>query len=452
MFEGCHECCKRRLKCDKTEPECLKCLKKGIGCSGQGFRYVSTQTTPVNPQSGSRPKNVVFRFVTSQADAPSPPQLKKNQRQRGVDARDQSKSSHAHERHAFAAEMKPSVGVSDMSRKFVSRRSGFAVLHFEQNLRPALNESMNPQTRILFHHFSECIAPIMVVLDSISNGYRDIIIPLACQDECLGRAVSVVASFHLAEKIPEMRQTAEADYQTIIEKLRHDSMQLQSGQVFNPFTLATILVLLVGETITGADNYGYLLEMLACLIQSPGTIEALPPALKEFFWQQVKMFQLFGIPLTNEAKGVEIFTRPPDYYLEFMAYPELTAESEHYNNVNLIRAAILDAGRIYRRRVESSLHQYESIHLVEQLRQNVLGLGMHVKGVHALVWTYFIGAAESILPEHREFFTERLNDLYDYTGFGSIPAGLEALRTVWAKQAFRRWTDVVINDTPILVM
>lgn len=304
MFKGCHECCKRRLKCDKTEPECLKCLKKGIGCSGQGFRYISAQTTPVNPQSGSRRKNVVFRFVTSQEDAPSPPQSKKSQRQRGVDARDQLKSSHAHERHPFAAEMKPPVGFSDMSRKFVSRRSGVAV-HFEQHLRPALNESLNPQTRILFHHceyilqftfsypnftpVSECIAPIMVVLDSISNGYRDIIIPIACQDECLGRAVSVVASFHLAEKIPEMRQAAEADYHAIIEKLRHDSMQLQSGQVFNPFTLATILVLLVGETITGADNYGYLLEMLACLIQSPGTIEALPPVLKEFFWQQVKM-------------------------------------------------------------------------------------------------------------------------------------------------------------------
>ncbi|KPM41884.1 hypothetical protein AK830_g4662 [Neonectria ditissima] len=291
----------------------------------------------------------------------------------------------------------------------------------------------------------------MVVLDTMSNGYKDIIVPLARQDECLGRAVAVVAAFHLAQRAPEMRQAAEAGHQAIIDKLRRDAVQLRLGQVFNPFTLATILVLLVGETITGASNYGYLLEMLACLTQSPETIQALPPALRDFFWQQVKMFQLFGLPLANEMKGLEILKGSPDNYLEFMSYPDLTPASEHYTNVKLIRAATLAAGAIYRRRVESSITQYESIHLVEQLRQKVLGLD-NVKGTHALVWTYFIGAAESVLPDHREFFAGRLNALYEYTRFGSIPAALEALKTVWAEQAVRRWTDIVIRDTPILVM
>jgi hypothetical protein len=35
--QGCLECRTRRVRCDKTEPECFKCYKKGIKCSGQGI-------------------------------------------------------------------------------------------------------------------------------------------------------------------------------------------------------------------------------------------------------------------------------------------------------------------------------------------------------------------------------------------------------------------------------
>jgi hypothetical protein len=43
--DGCRECLYRRIKCDKTDPSCQKCLKKGIGCSGVGkFCFVSGAT------------------------------------------------------------------------------------------------------------------------------------------------------------------------------------------------------------------------------------------------------------------------------------------------------------------------------------------------------------------------------------------------------------------------
>ena len=31
---GCFQCSRRRVVCDRTEPSCLKCAKKGIECSG----------------------------------------------------------------------------------------------------------------------------------------------------------------------------------------------------------------------------------------------------------------------------------------------------------------------------------------------------------------------------------------------------------------------------------
>jgi hypothetical protein len=40
--DGCKECSRRRIKCDKGTPECAKCLKKGIKCTGLGrqIRFV----------------------------------------------------------------------------------------------------------------------------------------------------------------------------------------------------------------------------------------------------------------------------------------------------------------------------------------------------------------------------------------------------------------------------
>jgi Fungal Zn(2)-Cys(6) binuclear cluster domain len=36
---GCHNCSKRRIKCDQTKPECEKCLRKGLVCPRYGKRY-----------------------------------------------------------------------------------------------------------------------------------------------------------------------------------------------------------------------------------------------------------------------------------------------------------------------------------------------------------------------------------------------------------------------------
>ena len=40
----------------------------------------------------------------------------------------------------------------------------------------------------------------MVVLDTIPNGYRDIILPMALEDEVLRRAIGVVAAQHLGRE------------------------------------------------------------------------------------------------------------------------------------------------------------------------------------------------------------------------------------------------------------
>lgn len=59
--DGCRECLYRRIKCDKTDPSCQKCVKKGIECSGVGkFCFVSGVTRrrrKCNPPSSASPSS-----------------------------------------------------------------------------------------------------------------------------------------------------------------------------------------------------------------------------------------------------------------------------------------------------------------------------------------------------------------------------------------------------------
>lgn len=105
----------------------------------------------------------------------------------------------------------------------------------------------------------------MVVLDTVPNGYRSLILPMAFEDDVLRRAVGVVAAQHLSRGRPEMKTAAEAGRTAIISRLRKEALSSPADQVFNKYTWATLIVLLVGETVTGSADYRFLVQMLLCL-------------------------------------------------------------------------------------------------------------------------------------------------------------------------------------------
>lgn len=130
----------------------------------------------------------------------------------------------------------------------------------------------------------------MVVFDFAGNGYRQIILPLACQDEMVGQAVSVVAAFHLQENAPpQMRVAAEIGQQAILSKLSRESLLVDSTRLFSLSKWTTILLLLVGTTITGSNNYIHLLELLSCLTQSATSQLSLPETTRAFIVEQTHM-------------------------------------------------------------------------------------------------------------------------------------------------------------------
>lgn len=136
---------------------------------------------------------------------------------------------------------------------------------------------------------STFIASKMVVLDFNENGYRQIVLPIACQDDLVAQAVSVIAAFHLSSRMPSMHMAAERGQELILSRLRQQSLNLGPGQLFNMSTLATLLVLLVGDTITGANNYVYLLELLSRLAKLAMNDPRLSDTTKAFIMEQTKM-------------------------------------------------------------------------------------------------------------------------------------------------------------------
>lgn len=303
------------------------------------------------------------------------------------------------------------------------------------------------------------VAPVMVILDNVSNGYRELLLPMACHDEVLQHAIAAVASQHIAGRYPAMRPAAESERAAVISRLRQDSLQPTPDRVFNASTWATLIVLLVGETITGSSEYKYLLHTLMCLAQNISQVEH--TAANSFLMQQTHMyiqdvlaermyltscrFKLLGRPMLGETQGIHALQLPIERYLDWTVY-DLPPESKHHRVLALSRLAFMKASQIYLGRAMVNQDQWG---LLESLKQVVSQIDPDEPGSHALVWVCFIAAADSTDPEHREFFTDRMNKVYAKTQFRNISAAIESLPGIWSAQGSGRWTKELI---PTLVM
>jgi len=131
----------------------------------------------------------------------------------------------------------------------------------------------------------------MVVFDDGFNGYRDVLLRLAYTDDLVQRAVCVCSAFYLGLRNPALYEIAEKGRSAIITALSDQMMSKRPGDanVFNMSTAATVLLLLVGETVTGSDEFSPLYMMLAALAQSSDTFDGATMTSRRFFQQQIKM-------------------------------------------------------------------------------------------------------------------------------------------------------------------
>ncbi|KAJ6028117.1 hypothetical protein N7540_003693 [Penicillium herquei] len=471
-IKGCFQCSKRRIICDRAEPTCHKCQKKGIECSGLGRIRFSNGVAQRGRFKGCNipvVENSPELAVASQNDVQTQPSRKirwkneapdRRRKKRTADSITRQDPSNFHQspqvqeglkinQDIHGAEQEPGNSVlrgeliQEHSVPITSSRP--ICNKFTGALRPWI-PLLNPQSRMLMSHFAEHVAPFMVVLD-ISNGYRDVLLPLACQDPVVQRAIGIVAAQHLTLSQPYFRRFAEEGRAAVISRLRRDSFQGSPGQVFNMSTWATLITLLVGETITGSSEYVYLLQTLMYLVQSIDQTQ--PSTAHNFLTKQSHMFQYLGQPLLGEEKGVEALTLPLERYLDWTYY-NLPEDSEHNHLLGLSRIAFIKASQIYLGRVGSDRDQFE---LLESLRKTVVRISPEQSGSHALVWVCFIAAADSTDPEHRQFFMDRMCKIFEQTKFNNIVAGIQSLPTIWSLQGSgRKWTRYLTQLAPTLIM
>jgi hypothetical protein len=105
-----------------------------------------------------------------------------------------------------------------------------------------------------------------VAHDVDNNGYRDLILPLAHEDPLVQRAVMVVSALHLGTQQNQLLQQAEMGRAAILARLRHNVMGGSVENVLTVSTWATLLILLVGETVTGSSDFVHLFSMLRSLM------------------------------------------------------------------------------------------------------------------------------------------------------------------------------------------
>lgn len=300
----------------------------------------------------------------------------------------------------------------------------------------------------------------MVVLDNISNGYRDLILPMACEDEVLRRAIGVVAAQHLGQKRPDLQNVAETGRSAVISRLRRDALQAPPERVFNMYTWATLIVLLVGETVTGSGEYGYLLQMLLCLSRSRSNQpKDGASSVENFLVQQTHMFEFLSKPLlgTSEEETDAFSTTSPtptspslDRYLDWLTYTSLPPDSAHAALISITRQAFLQAFRL------NTSHDLHSPLLLVHLQHLVQQIDPDAPVAHALVWVCFLGAAApGADAAQRAFFTARMSAVHAKTGFGNIPAAIRSLEEIWARRdraSDERRGGYLVGSSPVLVM
>lgn len=453
------------------QPECVKCVKKGLACSGSGMRFRASSLTELAcavKDKGSRPETAVARTVKYRSV--SAPVSRRRRVKWGSPAAD---SSHHQAAVNHEAEYdSPPVGLEYPSlftpatpayyygdrdsliewreEQHLHQPQGQALMSLHASISPPIT-TLTAHERRLFSHFDTSVAPIMVVFDSISNGYRDIILPLAVQDDVVKRAVCVVAAHHLGGRSTEASQAALAGQVAIISKLLQDSFQHQVSSSLKISTWISTLVLLVGENITGGQDFIHLVKMLAYFREQQCFQDSrMTSSVHDFLLQQTRMFEFLGCLLTDQHQALGILERDIEVYLSFLTY-SLPPEHDLYTNAKSIKEAFVIACRIYQLRSSQLLSDKQSSNLVARLLQTVKQVEIDGPGSHALVWVCLVAAAEADSQTDRDYFTARLHVIFNRTGFRTVLAGLRMLERVWASKSTERWVDLICSN-PVLVM
>ncbi|CAH0056918.1 unnamed protein product [Clonostachys solani] len=505
--KGCYQCSRRRVNCDRAEPQCQKCLSRGLECSGLGVRHrfengvasrgnwagkADMQAIYEDEKDGvlirrARKRNLARQENTAKRVANTANgQSNETERTRNDDEETQiiapAMASIVLEEYTID----PIPESLDLGESFEEIISASALeLHSASSSAQMVGElcsssgydipwpipSNIPSWKTqLFQLFSQHISYEMVAVDGLHNGWRHLILPFAQHDELVMNAVLTVSAFHFRLNVlgsdqyrfgssPQCIPDPNELYKHVICGLKQQH-QLDTCNIDKKHSvLMTILVLIVGTMVTGRSDFPFLFRMLESALQAVGGDGVLGSSdAAAFILSQVNKLRVYSAPLLNEETALQVISSPTNA-------AQLLNSLSHKLSFNPESAVVLSfVNDLVQQALDIYLHQFffvgstptetdvaNSIARVQHFKETLEAYPAGAPGEQVLIWASFVAASGSQTEEHMEFFENVFLRHYARNGFGNIRRALEYLRKVWAREPGMRWTSL-LADAKFLVM
>ncbi|KAF4963206.1 hypothetical protein FSARC_8784 [Fusarium sarcochroum] len=484
--KGCHQCSRRRIHCDRTDPECKKCFAKGIRCTGLGIRLrfcFGCEPDDVRRKHSTRDdgslmwtpnfssNNIDDTTTTGEidlSDAASRPITEQWSFESNYDvssfllANDPPVDSEA---NFLPCLNDPETAIDDGINTFTAIRSPTVsnVLY-----RPVPDE-LPPWQNDLCLYFSQHICPNMISIDGIHNGWRTLVLPIARKDKLVRDAVLSVSAFHIRQNrfpatetvcsgapksdyfIPDANQLYGGVIRGLQQQPELDSCDVERRDSI----LITILVLLLGAMVNGASDYPILFRMIESALHANGGDGTLGTGdVATFIDLQFSKIKVYGAPLRDENSAVEIFSSQEYVAKLFNCLCQRASQfPEHSISFALITDLVQQAMAIYIGGVQRNQHSGSSTDMdiaisiarVHHFNETLELFSPETPGDHIIIWAVFVAAASCILDKDMEFFEQMFMRHFLRSGFANLLSGLELLRKIWKRKPGDKWTTSV-ND------
>ncbi|KAF7594252.1 hypothetical protein BBP40_009804 [Aspergillus hancockii] len=310
---------------------------------------------------------------------------------------------------------------------------------------------VDPGNGFLLTHFSQNIAPQMVVMDDRYNGWRYLVLPFALSDQMVRNAVMAVSAFHISHKTGgKLRVRPDKLYAQAILGLQSRSSLNEYDMLTRQSIFVVIIILLVGVMVNGRSDFPILFKMLQSALDAVGGEEGLGNGeLGEFLLRQIRKMRVYAAPLLSEEAGI----------YNVMSHAQESFDCLHYNGglhpdhrltFYLIAYLRQQAYDIYLQRALMGPHGALHTDKIEQFKKT-LELFEGSPGDHSLVWSTFIAASESRTDEHRCFFKQFLEKQYRCNGFLNILKALKLLERIWARGSHTNW-PALLPEPRVFIM
>ncbi|OBS29474.1 hypothetical protein FPOA_03411 [Fusarium poae] len=475
--KGCHECSKRRIHCDRTEPSCYKCTSRGLNCSGLGIRHRFNKGVAARGKWAGKTIDKVYeenewKVTTTDADEQRSSTTSTVTQLAETAASLPHNDQQLDEFEAVTQSSKPGF------RDIINKRNGLSDDHaifctlFLQDIR----ENTPAWKRNLFLTFSQCISTEMVAIDGVHNDWRHLLLPLAQQDELVMNAVLTVSAFHFhINKLENSFRQSKQQYHAFgnisydsyvpdphlllsrtLQGLRKRQELNSRDQITQHSVLITLLLLMTSDLVTGGSDFPMLLRMLESALDAIGGREGLGTGiLAGFIMRELHKIRVYAAPHLGEEMGLQMISSQARTDQLFGCLNHcLQLYPEHTPLFQQVADLVYQARDIYLQQVlsDQTTNFFDldpipanpsSVARVQRFIETLGQIPQTSPIAHILIWTTFVAASDAQLEEHKLYFEDALRMHHARSGFGNLLKGIEALKRIWGRKPGERWTTLL---------